>query len=130
MKSNLIAFWAGAGPLVGVLLGAWLTWRTQSRLRTVELRTKIADEVNEITARYYLILSGVPAENRIVGADEILIPAMVLDAKVRVHFSKAAYETWRGVEEMIASGVPTRFTASDFSEARRKAIDAFGKELV
>jgi hypothetical protein len=97
----------------------------------IERRTRIFDETIELTARYYLYISG---SMRVVGGpfdipDDRMISVMCLDRKIATHFSGGAYAAWRGAEKMIANRPRAEDTASAFSEARRVALEALGNEL-
>lgn len=95
------------------------------RLR-IERRTRIFDEVCELTARYSLKMSGDLFDVR---DPDFLTSVACVDRKIWVHFSPSAYKVWRGAEKMIATGTPRAFSSTDFSEAARAALEALGDEL-
>lgn len=117
---------SGIFALLGIALGAWLG-RSLERMRIrIDRRTRIFDEASALTAQYYLMMSSVPPKQP---DESFMISVMCLDRKITAHFSAAAYAAWRGVEEMIAYTPKETDTATKFSEARKSALDALGKEL-
>jgi hypothetical protein len=117
---------SGVFALLGIGLGAWLTRRSELMRIRIERRTMVFDEACALTAQYYLLRSSVPP----TPPDEnFMISVMCLDRKIATHFSGATYAAWRGVEVMIAYAPKNTDTATKFSEARKSALDALGKEL-
>ena len=124
-------FSSGVFALLGIFLGGWLARGAERERLRIERRTRIFDETIELTARYYLYISG---SMRVVGGpfdipDDLMISVMCLDRKIATHFSGGAYAAWRGAEKMIANRPRAEDTASAFSEARRVALEALGNEL-
>jgi len=124
-------FSSGVFALLGIFLGAWLTRGAERARLRIERRTRIFDEAIELTARYYLYISG---STRFFGtpfgvSEDLMISVMCLDRKIATHFSASAYATWRKAEKMIANSPRAEDTASAFSEARRVALEALGNEL-
>lgn len=120
------ALQSGIFTIVGILIGAWLTRRSELMRLRVERRTQIFDEACALTARYYVsVFSFDPTPVD----DNFMISVMCLNQKVLTHFSNAGYTAWRKVEKMIARMPAAEHTATAFTEVRAVALKSLGKEL-
>jgi hypothetical protein len=135
---------SGIFAVLGILLGAWLSRRSELMRLRVERRTQIFDEACRVTAEYYSLLWHpfgllAPAAT-MLGPDPREITEMSLDRKIEAHFSRSAYTAWRAVhiETLRAKLAEANFGGGrgaldalqkEFHETMRVALDAIAKEI-
>jgi hypothetical protein len=122
----------GIFAILGVMIGAWSSRRSELMRLRIERRTEIFNEACDLTARYYVnAFSGRLTTSFLSEADEdsFMVTVMCLDRKILTHFSTKGYKAWRRVEAMIGRGRRPTDTATAFTEARASALTALGKEL-
>jgi hypothetical protein len=124
-------FSSGIFALLGIMLGAWLSRRSELMRLRVERRTQIFDEACKLTAEYYVraFCDLGPMVNLGYNADDnFIVSAMSLDRKIFTHFSGNAHRAWRRIDEMIGQPLSAN-TATAFADARASALNSLGKEL-
>lgn len=135
---------SGIFAVLGNLLGAWLSRRSELMRLRAERGTQIFDEACSLTAEYYSLLWHpfgllAPAAT-MLGPDPREIAGMSLDRKIEAHFSRSAHTAWRAVhiETLRAKLAEANFGGGrvaldalqkEFQEAMRKALDAIAKEI-
>jgi hypothetical protein len=121
---------SGIFTIFGILIGAWLSRRSELMRLRVERRTQIFDEACVLTAEYYVrAYSSLTIGLTSNIDDSFMVSAMSLDRKIFTHFSRDAYTAWREVEQMIARKPKPTGTATGFTNARASALSSLAKEL-
>ncbi len=129
-KGDLItlmtALYSGIFAILGILIGARLSLRSELLRLQIERRTKIFDEACDLTARYYVQAYGA---FRTDIDNEFMQFVISLDRKIWTAFSTDGYNAWKGVEKMIAHRPREGDFASTFTAAQAFALDSLAKEL-
>jgi hypothetical protein len=118
---------SGIFAVLGILLGAWLSRRSELMRLRVERRTQIFDEACRVTAECSLMFGVViPISGGVIipRPDPLEISVTSLDRKIETTFSRSAYTAWRAAYK---SSPPLKKDA--FDKATRVALDAIAKEI-
>ncbi len=138
LSHAILEIQSGIFAVLGILLGAWLSRRSELMRLRVERRTQIFDEACRITAQSSAPF--VPAATRSERVKLLEISVITLNRKIETHFSRSAYTAWRAVytnpkhfAPLPDWSAPNYFTdpltRDAFNEAARVALDALAKEL-
>jgi len=115
---------SGIFAVLGILLGAWLSRRSELMRLRVERRTQIFDEACRVTAECSLMFGVVIPTTGIPPPHPLEISVTSLDRKIETTFSRSAYTAWRAAYN---SSPPLKKDA--FDKATRVALDAIAKEI-
>src|ERR1700676_2863892 len=112
----ILKFQSAIFVVVGALLGAWLSRRSELMRLRVERRTKIFDEACKVAAESSLLANHIYSWSADRGSSrslELQISRAALDRKIATHFSSSATAAWRAV----------------YSDHRKSNASAFARAL-